>query len=388
MCIDQIIWSCIFIVMFALILTMIVANCNEYFKENFGSSCMDFIPFTMNPTYPPKKDTIFVSVASYRDDECKDTIKSIYEEAAHPENIFVGVCQQNKEEDEHCLKNVPEKYRDNIRIMDMSYKDAKGPTFARYWCSTLWQGEEFFLQIDSHTHFVKDWDTNLIKMYRQCEEECKKPILSVYPPTKDQMKIDGAPEMCNGKLSSDKIPIFLAGWTGKSDRPKKCPKPFTAAGFKFLKGDFLYEVPYDPNLPHLFMGEEVLLSARLWTHGYDFYTPNIKTCYHHYGRHGKPKYWDDHGDSSKCRIKAEKRILYMLGVIGKDKVAGDFLKDVHQYGFGKIRKLEDYWKAAGIDFTKRGERGVEDWCNDKTTSTPKFKGWNYKKDGHKKIKKL
>lgn len=27
------------------------------------------------------------------------------------------------------------------------------------------------------------------------------------------------------------------------------------------------EVPFDPELPYLFMGEELLYSARIWTHG-------------------------------------------------------------------------------------------------------------------------
>ena len=189
-------------------------------------------------------------------------------------------------------------------------------------------------------------------MFKQCLEESPKPILTVYPPTEDQVKLEGAPEMCNGRLSNDKIPVFLAGWTGKSDKPKRCPKPFSAAGFKFLKGEFLYEVPYDPNLPHLFQGEEVLLSARLWTNGYDYYTPNINVCSHHYTRSGKPKYWDDHKNSTSCRVKAEKRILFMLGIIGKDKVEADFLRDHHMYGFGKHRKLNDYWLTSGIDFKK------------------------------------
>ncbi len=30
----------------------------------------------------------------------------------------------------------------------------------------------------------------------------------------------------------------------------------------------LQEVPFDPELPYLFMGEELLYSARLWTHGW------------------------------------------------------------------------------------------------------------------------
>lgn len=368
---------------------MVFLNCNEYFTEHFGSTCMDFLDVTIKPRYPERKDTIFVSVASYRDDECKDTLHSIFTQAKHPENIVVGICEQNKTKDENCIGRVPTKYKDQIRIKEMSYKDAKGPTFARYWCSTLWQGEEYFLQIDSHTTFLKDWDASLISMFKQCLESSEKPILTVYPPTEDQAKLDGSPEMCNGKLSSnDKIPIFLAGWTGKSDKPKKCPKPFSAAGFKFLKGDFLYEVPYDPNMPHLFMGEEVLLSARLWTHGYDFFTPNINVCWHHYTRPKAPKYWDDRTDSSECRIKSEKRILFMLGILGKDKVEAEFLRDHHKYGFGTFRKLTDYWKASGIDFSKEGEAGVEDWCNDKDTPSSMFKGWNFKEHGFKKIRKF
>ena len=43
--------------------------------------------------------------------------------------------------------------------------------------------------------------------------------------------------------------------------------PFAAAGFLFYAGNILREVPFDPHLPYLFDGEEILYSARLWTHG-------------------------------------------------------------------------------------------------------------------------
>jgi Glycosyltransferase (GlcNAc) len=43
--------------------------------------------------------------------------------------------------------------------------------------------------------------------------------------------------------------------------------PFAAAGFLFYAGHILREVPFDPHLPYLFDGEEILYSARLWTHG-------------------------------------------------------------------------------------------------------------------------
>lgn len=38
--------------------------------------------------------------------------------------------------------------------------------------------------------------------------------------------------------------------------------PFVAAGFYFIEGKFLHEVPFDPFLPWIFMGEEILLSSR------------------------------------------------------------------------------------------------------------------------------
>jgi hypothetical protein len=63
----------------------------------------------------------------------------------------------------------------------------------------------------------------------------------------------GFPVMDNGKLGPNKIPIFLASfWNLSSQKPIRSPKPFYAAGFMFMDGKFLYEVPYDPNLCHLF----------------------------------------------------------------------------------------------------------------------------------------
>ena len=133
----------------------------------------------------------------------------------------------------------------------------------------------------------------------------------------------------------------------------------------FLRGNFLEEIPYDPNLSHLFQGEEVLFSARLWTHGYDFYTPNKKICWHSYGRSDKPKYWSDHSDSASCRQKAEKRVSFLLGIDPKESVTEEFLRDIHYYGIGKARNLDDYWLASGVDFSKDGKDGILNNCKQK-----------------------
>ncbi|NBU46583.1 MAG: RNA pseudouridine synthase [Flavobacteriales bacterium] len=43
---------------------------------------------------PIKKDTIFISIASYRDEVCNSTLKSIYSMASKPQNVFCGVVHR------------------------------------------------------------------------------------------------------------------------------------------------------------------------------------------------------------------------------------------------------------------------------------------------------
>ena len=39
---------------------------------------------------------------------------------------------------------------------------------------------------------------------------------------------------------------------------------------------------YDPHLPQIFDGEEFSRASRLWTHGYDMYTPTRGIVFHDY----------------------------------------------------------------------------------------------------------
>ena len=229
----------------------------------------------------------------------------------------------------------------------MSYKEAKGPTFARYWCSLLWRGEELYLQIDSHMEFVSDWDTKCFQMMREASRSNSRVVISAYPPTPKQMDIKGMPAMCNAKYKQT-LPSFSASWSSPSSTPVLAPKPFIAAGLMLIPGTFLYSVPFDPYLPHLFQGEEILLSARLWTPGFDMYTPNLKICSHDYGRNGDPKVWKDL-NGSDCRARAVKRAQFILGLVPKKSILPDFLVNTNFYGLGTERTIKAFWKKAGID---------------------------------------
>jgi len=326
---------------------IILAVClDTHLREHFGGGCMDLIPFSHIKKYPVKQNCIFVSIASYRDRKCKKTIHSLFANAASPLSVFVGVCEQNKVKKEGC--GCCPQYDSQIRFKRLSYKEAKGPTFARYWCSLLWKGEELYLQIDSHMKFVPGWDVKCFKMVRQASQRGNpRVVISAYPPTPSQMNVKGVPAICSAKYKQT-LPSFVASWSLPSTAPVPSPKPFVAAGLMLLPGSFLYSVPFDPYLPHLFQGEEILLSARLWTHGYDMYTPNHKICSHDYGRKGEPKVWEDHNES-ECRARAVKRAQFILGLVSKKSILPDFLIETTLYGLGRERTIEAFWKKAGID---------------------------------------
>jgi len=58
--------------------------------------------------------------------------------------------------------------------------------------------------------------------------------------------------------------------------------PYWAAGFSFARGHFIVNVPYDPYLPMVFMGEEISMGIRAFTYGYDLYAPERNVCFHTY----------------------------------------------------------------------------------------------------------
>jgi hypothetical protein len=58
--------------------------------------------------------------------------------------------------------------------------------------------------------------------------------------------------------------------------------PLWAAGLSFSKCHAEKKTPYDPKLPQIFDGEEFSKFARLWTRGYDTYSPHRSIVVHDY----------------------------------------------------------------------------------------------------------
>lgn len=301
------------------------------------------------PTREPfdGQDTIFVSIASYRDVECGNTVRDIFAKARHPERVFLGICEQNTSQGkEYCT--VPEfEHSDNIRLIKIPYREAKGPTYARYLCSTLYRDETYFMQIDSHMRFVQDWDVKVIDEHSKCPDQPA--VLSTYPLDWGTESAGAMPVLCKSEFNGDGI-LQLEAVLKEPESDVPSAIPFASGGFFFGPGSVVTTVPFDPTLDHLFQGEEVLYSARLWTHGFNMYSPTQTIMFHKYTRNDEPKFWDEENDRERAR--SVKRVLKLF----------DGALPGYAYGFGKKRSLDAYWKFANVKYGARRSASQKKFC--------------------------
>ena len=328
-----------------------------------------------------KPNTIFVSIASYRDSVCSTTVESLFSMADNPQNVFVGLCQQNNcNEDQDCVNsNLPviSNYIKNIRTIRIPYFDAKGPTWARYLCSTLCDEEQYYFQIDSHTKFVKGWDTKCINMINMIKDSglSPKPVLSHYPKEYEAYKNDqlndderyNVPRMCKSFFNKRDMLSFLGAQVMNSN---KIPynTPYLASGMFFCESSFLNELPYDPNLDYLFVGEEILHSIRFYTNGWDIYTPYENIIFHEYERKDKPKIWTDNPYYSD--LPAFNKVKYYIGMLQeneKNNIDKHIINNIDKYGLGNTRSLQNYFDFAGIDIANK--KVYTNFCNENNKAT-------------------
>ncbi len=338
------------------------SKCNKNGIEfQYGDSgCVNpvYEKWTVDKSTPIKYGTIFVSIPSYRDSECRDTVYNMFEKAKNPNMIYAGIVQQNKadKKEEDCFDKCPDckkrKETGHIKVKNFDFKDAKGPCFARYEASKLWNGEEFYMEIDSHTDFLQDWDEILLSELKATQDP--KAVIGSYPPTPEQMeKIKNGkkefPMMCTVFINEDNLPQVKAKMVQTPSDELPVPVAFIGSNLKLMPYQALFDVPYDPHLNFLFFGEELLHSARLWTSGYNLYAPVKSVATHKYGRQGSPKFWNDLKKYEKCRLQAIKRVKYMLKLNKKEDVSEDFSKELDYYGLGDKRSIDSYWKFLDVD---------------------------------------
>lgn len=299
---------------------------------------------------------IFISLSAYCDDMLEFTLNSAYNNAKNKENIFFAVIDQNYENQREKIKFLS--FAKQIRYCHIFPSDTQGVSWARHLAYSLYDNEDFFLQVDSHTHFEENWDENLINQYEILLKESAKPIISTYPygftidkqnqvefkkPSGKSILVLRPKKECS--LSADNFVLQFRAKHIFSDRAiRGC---HIAAGFLFAKGSFVEEIPYDPYL--YFHGEEQSLTLRSFTKGWDIFHPTWIPLYHLYKQANtsyNTHHW--HGDISKQRdfewTYLQKRSKERI----KKLITGELNNSI--YGLGSNRTIEDYINFSGINY--------------------------------------
>lgn len=295
-----------------------------------------------------KKQTIFVQIAAYRDPELRNTLADLLTKATHPNNLRVAIAWQHSPYEE--WDTLDEYTNDNrFHIIDIDYRDARGPCWARHQLNNAYKGETYTLQLDSHHRFTEGWDVSLIQMLEGLRsKKCPKPLLSSYLPSYEPTNDPDGRILSPWIMEFDRFapegPVHFLPHTIDDfmERDKPVPARFMSGHFIFADGKFCKEVMYDPT--YYFHGEEINLAVRAYMAGYDLFAPHRVYVWHEYTREGKKKHWDDHKnwpELDKVSFAHNKELL------GIDNPTSDKLLK------GTVRTLQDYEKYAGLEFSTR-----------------------------------
>lgn len=298
-------------------------------------------------------ERIFVQIAAYRDPELVPTIADCLARAADPGRLTFGICWQRDESES--LGDYAKDPR--FRIVDVDYRRARGPCWARHRIQRLYAGEPYTLHLDSHHRFVDGWDALCVGMLRDLQKAgAAKPLLTSYAPVYQPQEDPGGRGTVPFRLRFRKFsldgPVEALPETMDDFATLSAPIParFFSAHLAFTLGRFCEEVPHDPKL--YFFGEEPTLAVRAFTHGYDLFHPHRIVLWHHYGRNEVPKHWGDHAQWPFHDQRSLQRVRQLLRI---DDTPREI--DFGSYGLGTVRSLRDYELYAGIHY---GLRGVSD----------------------------
>lgn len=297
-------------------------------------------------------DSIFISVVSYCDDLLRQTLTDALLKAKNPKRLFFGIVEQHFPEQRFLKGGSP---TDNIRYIGVNPEDSRGCYWARNVVLSLYKGEKWFFQIDSHMLFDQDWDEKMVEAGKKCAEINPKFILGSYPKAftmKDSKPVIAynttktyvhvVPE--GQEFNEHNYNLHLHGVEMHTDGIVKAFHH--AGGCAFASGSIVNELPADPLF--YFEGAEQAFALRAFTHGYDLFHMPDQPIYHMYDRSYRQTCWQELENLKKPESweVSERRANQRFA----DLVAG---KDLGVYGLGKVRTIQEYQEFSGIDYLNK-----------------------------------
>jgi hypothetical protein len=299
--------------------------------------------------------SIFIQIPAYRDHELNNTVRNMVENASGFIKLSFGI--------HNCVlfsgeTNVDINYPFWVTV---NYAESIAPKNiglqkSRYIANEFYNGEDYYLQIDSHMRFVKNWDAILITDLEKITAfGINKPIITMYP-AEYSYDENGNVIFKNGLEHITEISFFediekfentlIPSQTAVTARENCVFTPSVSGGFIFTYGNFSR---IKPNKKIAFWGEEPLIAARAFTHGFTPVVPLTPVVGHLYiggksfEKTRRHHVWTDFSKEWEildAESKAEYKAILINRVIGEGAL-------------GAERTLDEYEEFSGLNFRDR-----------------------------------
>ncbi len=296
--------------------------------------------------------TIFINIAGYHDYELPKTIQSLINNSSGKNNLYFGVHYVFEDED-----NIQVQQYDNIRVIASKAPDNLSPGLGRYLAHSLYNNEDYYMVIDSHSRVCKNWDELLISdinYYKELGHD--KPVLTSYPA---QYFYDSEG---NEILSKNPVPQNID--FRKDDHGQKVFKEYlnpinescvnNTKYQKSISGGFSFTVyPYIQLNKDICFTEEFAVGAMLYTNGFDLLIPRNQVIYHWYSS-PETGFFEEYNRRSVWHYKDNLQPLSNYLTISRDTIYKMFDEKLVGKGYlGSERTLEEYAEYANLDFVNR-----------------------------------
>jgi hypothetical protein len=304
------------------------------------------------------KKTIFIGFPAYNEEDVELTITTALGNAKYPENIHFGILLH------YTNGNFPDiSVYPNVKYIKSDYPIGLGTGQSRKIVASLHEDEEYYLQVDAHTIFKRNWDSILIKRYEELNKLFYKPIITTMVPTWSKDEFGNILNQNDEQDMSDIEPwgmsfkeinedIFINTGLPTPHHKKIDFKTFyheqylVAANFFFTKSTYLEEIPFDVKIKY---HEENITAMRAWTRGYQFFAikEDIMWTRVMYNKNMPEDSW-----RNMLSVKDKNGItFYHLAIEGllrnKDLLTG---KVLGKWGAPSQQDLNDYEEVSGINY--------------------------------------
>lgn len=246
--------------------------------------------------------SIYISIPSLEDNDLESTIRDAYLMASNPKDIYIGLALMTDEKYFNRISNIFSSY-DNLIIKRFDPEENIGVGIGRYNAMSMYDGQDYIMQLDPHTCFEKDWDKTVISLYKEAIKVSKnnKVVLTTYLPayfrtgeiTKTPadarypfFQVDSlASHTDHSRCLHSALPAYTDSPIKENNlgffvkRKKFLPNVRFCAHFMFSNKDFYNNTGLYKE--SIFFEEEIIQAINLISDGYSLVFPNVKMPLYH-----------------------------------------------------------------------------------------------------------